>query len=117
MTQGTELYDQLVRYAEEHPADEGAQLTAKMWSRTPWMATVFTGSHLSERREEILSWLRERGTEAQPLREISGEWQVGSATLYGWNWVGFRTGAKLRRFLARWPNPPGELFQPVDSIH
>ena len=76
----------------------------KVWSVTPWMLDVYTGNIDSERYRTIVMWCRDTfGDEAWPIHGRPGEWQTGTATVFGWTWIGFDSEAKMQRFVEAWP--------------
>lgn len=97
---GTDLY--LRTIAANYGDEENRKLMGRVWSVTPWMANVFTDNYDSERATEIRDWCRERfGDEALPIHGRAGRWQLGLATVYGWNWIGFSREEELLEFLGK----------------
>lgn len=87
---------------------ERSELMRKVWSPTPWMADVYTGSYDDDRMNDMLRWCYdELGHQCSPIHMKPGRWQRGSATVFGWTWFGFAEEADLQWFLARWPTPEG----------
>lgn len=85
------------------------ELIRRVWDPTPWMVDAYTGSCSEERYQELAEWCREQfGPEASPIHGLSGTWQRGGATVFGWTWIGFATEAQLQQFLTRWE----ETFPP-----
>ncbi len=100
MTVGTDLYQRTIDY--DYSDQESKSLMAKVWGVTPWMINVHTGSPGEDSYRAIVHWCREEiGPEAWPIHERPGEWQTGSATLFGETFIGFRTEEQMDRFCAK----------------
>lgn len=100
---GTELFARTLAF--DYGDEERSALMRKVWSPTPFMVNVDTGSPDSDRYREILQWCRENiGPQAHPIHGKDGDWQTGTATVFGWTWMGFATEDLLNRFLAAFPS-------------
>ena len=97
----TDLYRRMLTF--DYGDEERQALMEKVWRGTPWMVNAFIGSISSERAESIRDWCRENfGDEAWPIHGKPGNWQFGSATIFGWEWIGFSEEAMLTSFMDRW---------------
>jgi hypothetical protein len=99
----TDLYDRTIvfDYGDRRRAD----LMAKVWSATPFMIDCFTGPINSERERQYREWLHDNmGPQASPIHKREGDWQFGGAVIHGWTWLGFKTEAQMKEFLARFPD-------------
>ena len=75
----------------------------KVWSPTPWMVDAFTGGCSGDRYMEIIHWCTKKfGPQAWPIHGNPGHWYMGSATVYGYTWIGFETESMMNEFLAEW---------------
>ena len=99
---GSELYKKVVIRAEVD--DRRGRLMKTVWSPTPWMVDVFTGSTSnSGRYAEIMDWCREKfGQESSPIHGVDGTWHCGLATIHGFTWMGFATKDQMEAFCERW---------------
>lgn len=97
-----EMYERvIVRYDYEDA--ERNEIMKTVWSVTPFMVDAFVGSMSGDREHEIRDWCRDEfGDEAWPIHGRPGDWQFGSATIFGWQWMGFRTQEMLDKFIDRW---------------
>lgn len=103
---GTELYHSAISYDYGDPKRN--ELMEKVWRGTPWIVDCFTGGWHADRDREagIREWCTSRwGREAWPIHGHPGSWHRGSATVYGWTWMGFETEAMMLEFMAAWPTP------------
>lgn len=101
---GTDLFRRTLAF--DYGDAERAELMRKVWSPTPWMVDAFTGSCGDRRDREMIDWCIVRcGTSASPIHGRPGQWQRGSATVYGWAWFGFAEEADLTAFVDAWPVP------------
>lgn len=97
---GTELFERMLAFNYEDT--ERAELMRKVWSVTPFMVDCETGSPGDASYQRIMKWCRRNfGPEAWPIHGRDGEWQSGTATVFGWTWIGFKTQDQLDQFLAR----------------
>ena len=111
---GTDLYRDILSYDYGDP--ETKELMVKVWSGTPWMIDVLTGSHDEKKQRDIMQWcLDEFGPEAWPIHGKSGQWHSGGVTINGWTWMGFSTEEQMQKFLTRWPSPNTMLCGSADS--
>src|SRR4029077_17163690 len=100
----TDLFERTISF--NYGDEEGCVLMRRVWSVTPWMVDAFTGPSCDDRDLAMRQWCwRTFGHEAAPIHDRPGQWQRGSATVYGWTWYGFATRAQLEQFQARWPVP------------
>jgi len=101
MIKGTEIYDRVMA------SPQGDELMHKVWDNTPWIIDCYTGGiDIYGRYQEIREWCTENfGKEAWPIHDKPGNWNVGSATIHGWTWIGFHTVDMMHKFLKHWPNP------------
>lgn len=100
---GTDLYERTLAF--DYEDDERADLMKMVWSVTPWMIDCFTGNINSERELTMREWLYSHiGEQAHPIHGRDGEWQLGSAVIHGWTWLGFRTEDQLPTFKAAFPD-------------
>jgi hypothetical protein len=99
---GTDIFARTLAF--DYGDQERSDIMRKVWTPTPWMIEVFTGSINSERERSIARWCWDRfGQQASPIHGIDGVWQRGCATVHGWTWYGFATEAQMLEFLAAWP--------------
>lgn len=102
MTDGTDLYQRTLAF--DYADKERADLMRKVWSVTPFMVDCLTGGPNDDSFRRIMQWCRDNiGAEAWPIHGREGEWQSGSATVFGWTWMGFRTEEQLDRFRVAFP--------------
>lgn len=100
---GSPLYERVMACADRDEDRERAALSRKVWNGTPWMLNVNGGSPGGDQTREIILWCREHfGDEAWPIHSEAGNWQRGSATVYGWTWYGFATEQMMQKFQAKW---------------
>lgn len=96
---GTDLYHRIITF-EYRDADR-KELMEKVWRGTPWVVNVKTDSIGSDQYRSIMQWCRDHiGAEAWPIHGRPGEWQSGSATVFGETFMGFATEARLSEFRA-----------------
>ena len=80
-------------------------LMHKVWDPTPWMVDAHThppGTN-GYRLREIMDWCRKNfGPESLPLHGRTGDWHMGSATISGYTWIGFKTRGMMEQFVERW---------------
>lgn len=103
---GSDLYRRaILEYDYGDP--ERNELMRRVWRITPWMLDCFTGSWSDcDRQHEIVTWCTNQfGPQAFVLGGRPGRWQRGSATIFGWTWMGFETEAMMLEFMAAWPTP------------
>lgn len=101
----TELYKKMIEH--EYQDQETRDLMQKVWQDTPFMVNIFTGPFENDRRREMEDWCRENfGQENLAIWGKKGNWQLGSVTIFGWNWAGFATQEQMEKFLARWESEP-----------
>lgn len=99
----TPLFKRIVTFAYEDT--ERGELMRKVWSATPYVIDCYTGTFGCHRENQMRHWLNENfGDEARPIHERAGRWQFGSATVYGWTWLGFSTEGELNEFLSHFPS-------------
>lgn len=99
----TPLYERTLAY--DYGDKERSDLMAKVWTVTPYMVNVKTGSPTDETFMEIREWCTETfGREAWPIHGYEGSWQTGSATVYGETFMGFATASDLAMFSSRFPD-------------
>jgi len=80
------------------------ELLKKVWSGTPWMIAVHTGSPGSLQWEEITNWCKKKfGAEAWPIHGKIGNWYCGGATIHGFTWLGFATEEMMKAYEDRFP--------------
>ena len=105
----TELYQRTITY--DYGDEDRRALMEEVWSGTPWMLNVFTGSCNEDRDLEIRDWCHEHlGDEAWPIHGRPGAWQRGGATIYGWTWYGFAKEEDMLRFQEAFPSPEEEKY-------
>lgn len=99
----TYLYDAYVAKGEDSN-DEREALMFEVWSPTPWIVDVNTGSMSDmDRYYDILSWCNKMfGPESYPIHGKNGDWHHGSATINGWTWMGFKTKELMDTFIKQW---------------
>ena len=97
-TQGSELYLRVI--------EPGPDPTMRMvWGPTPWVVDAHTGSDV----QEVVQWCKDRfGPESSPIHQKQGTWHLGSVTIYGVTWMGFKTKEMMDQFTAHWPNTRGK---------
>lgn len=96
---GTDLYRSILAY--DYGDKERGDLMEKVWSVTPWVVNVRTGSmtDMGSAYYRIKQWCAgSMGAEAWPIHGRPGSWQYGSATVFGETYIGFATEAMLDRF-------------------
>ena len=99
---GTDLYRRTMERAGKEGRDR-AELMREVWSGTPWMVDAYTGSISDHRYDEIMDWCRDQfGPEAWPIHGEEGLWHSGSATVYGYTWMGFASEEIMEQFIQRW---------------
>lgn len=99
----TDLYERTITF--DYDDEDRRDLMEKVWSVTPWMIDLFTGNINSDRERAIREWCRENiGPEAWPIHGRIGDWQLGSATIHGWTWIGFATKGQMQSFLSAFPD-------------
>lgn len=99
----TDLYERTITF--DYDDEDRRDLMEKVWSVTPWMIDIFTGSINSKRERSMRQWCRANiGPEAWPIHCKEGSWQLGGATIHGWTWIGFSTEAKMYSFLEAFPD-------------
>lgn len=102
---GSDLFRRASDYAA---ADrDGGALHRQVWGSVPWMLDVYVGSEGDgdQRFRAIADWCFERwGLEAFPFGDTPrpGCWRSGNAVVFGWQWFGFDTEARMRAFQTRW---------------
>ena len=85
---------------------EADDLSLKVWSGTPWIASLFTDD--DRRHRQMVEWMYEHfGPSAFPFGDnpVPGRWREGNATVFGWTWFGFSTEAEMGAALEAWPEP------------
>jgi len=83
---------------------ERNDLMLEVWSVTPWMLNVRTGSPDSDHFGEIRRWCRDNtGPEASPIHGRAGKWQTGGATVFGETFIGFATKELMDDFSREFP--------------
>ena len=93
----TELYTRIV--SMDYGDQERSDLMAKVWGATPFVVNVRTGSPGEDAYREIIQWARaELGPQAMPIHGHDGDWQTGSATVFGETFIGFKHEIDLARF-------------------
>ncbi len=96
----TALFQRTLAY--DHGDKERNYLMQKVWSVTPFMINVRTGSINSETYREIMQFCRVLfGPDAWPIHGRPGRWQSGSATVYGETFMGFEDAGALAIFMGR----------------
>lgn len=101
---GTELFEQTLAFDYEDA--ERSDLMRKVWSVTPYMIDYQTGSPGADTYRNIVTWCRDNfGPQAHPIHEFEGDWQLGSATIFGWTWIGFKTQEQLDTFISGFSAP------------
>ncbi|WP_319532843.1 hypothetical protein [uncultured Cohaesibacter sp.] len=100
----TPLYARSLAYYEAKGDSRDVELFHKVWDPTPWVIDVFTGSLCDDQFCEMREWLNEIcGVESWPIHDRPGDWNIGSATVNGWTWLGFKTEDMMRRFIEAFP--------------
>ncbi len=95
---GSEIYRKRILGSDNTLQDE-------VWSPTPWIIDVYTGSISSSRYNKIISWCHEVfGGESDPIRGTVGSWRCGSVTVCGRTWLGFATKEQADQFESHWSN-------------
>ena len=98
---GSPLYERTIAYDYGDP--ERNELMGKVWSVTPWMVNARTGSPSDDTFRDIPAWCHRRcGCEAWPIHGLPGSWQFGSATIFGWTFVGFEKENDMAAFCDAW---------------
>lgn len=99
----TDLFERTINFSYDDP--ERSALMRKVWSVTPHMINCYTGSINSDREREIRQWLYTNiGDQAYPIHGREGDWQLGSAVIYGWTFLGFSRKKLLDKFLQAFPD-------------
>jgi len=111
----TDLFDRtLARTTGDAETDA---LMRKVWTPTPWMIDVYTGSCDEPRQRAILHWCYATlGEQASPIHRRTGNWQRGCATVFGWTWFGFASEALMRQFVETWPTPAGIVHPGAGAV-
>ena len=79
------------------------------WSPFPWMVNFYIGSHDTDRRHDIWSWLHDRlGNSAFRAAGKDGLWNSGSFTIFGWEWLGFVNEDDMNALIETFPHPNTE---------
>lgn len=96
----TPLYERMAA-----PEGPHAQLMREVWSHNKWMIDVKFGSFRDDNYMDILHWCRDNlGDQTWPYGDDKrwGKWLRGSATIDGWDWLGFDTEESMNQFIAAW---------------
>lgn len=102
LTKGTDLFDRMLAFNYEDA--ERADLMRKVWTQTPFMADVLTGTVCDDTYNVMQGWCYEHiGPPCRPIHGHEGDWQFGGVTIHGWTWIGFATQEQLDAFLAAFP--------------
>lgn len=110
--EGSRIYQREVVDRQGEPFND---VMHQVWDATPWIIAAYTGDINSDRFYEVTEWCRETfGREAWPIGGIEGDWQRGNVTIYGINWVGFKTKSQMNQFINRWGGTDlrGEIHSP-----
>lgn len=78
-------------------------LSLRVWSGTPWIASLFTDD--DRRRRQMVEWMHDQfGPSAFPFGDQPqpGRWREGNATVFGWTWFGFSTEEEMDQAVAFW---------------
>lgn len=93
----TDLFNRIL--AQNYGDQDRNDLMAKVWGVTPFVVNVRTGSPGEDLYREIIQWARtELGPQAMPIHGHDGDWQTGSATVFGETFIGFKHEIDLGRF-------------------
>ena len=94
----SKLYRELIENNKDHP------ILVEVWSSTPWVVNSYTDSISNYGRYfEIMEWCRNNfGVESMPIWGKEGNWHSGSATIFGWTWIGFKTEEMMNKYIERW---------------
>jgi len=94
-----ELFHRIVSFDYGDP--ERNDLMSKVWGVTPFIVNVRTGSPDGDQYRRIVEWAHDKlGPQAWPIHGRDGDWQTGSATVYGETFIGFKHKDDLDRFVA-----------------
>ena len=105
----TEIYNRIIKHAQDKHDDDRFKLTHKVWDPTPFVIDVYTGKR-NEYGEgiddyELREYCKENfGKESWPIHDKPADWYRGGATVNGWTWFGFKTKEMMKKFIENWPN-------------
>lgn len=93
----------------------------KVWEHNPWILDVKKGSPNSELSRAVINWCNDNlGERTWPYGDSPrfGKWHEGSATIHGWEWLGFDTVEHMNKFIEAWKDrleiAPPELPTPPE---
>jgi hypothetical protein len=105
----TPLYQRIVEFDQGDA--ERNELVRRVWSVTPFVVNVRTGSICQSRADsryrDMMLWCHDAfGKQAFPFGDdpLHGDWQFGGATVDGWTYVGFKTREQMEWFKAAFPD-------------
>jgi len=105
----TPLYQSIIEF--DHGDAERNDLMRDVWSVTPFVLNVHTGSICPSAKDshyrDMMVWcLKNFGHQAFPFgeRPHNGDWQFGGVTVFGWTWIGFKTCEQMEAFKTAFGN-------------
>lgn len=104
----TELYEKIVSY--NYRDEETTKAVREAWRNTPWVINVRDFSHSPGSWEwfDFVEWANGAlGAQSCLWNDHKGDWYRASGTVNGLTNYGFSTEAKMRAFMARYPNRVG----------